>query len=151
MMGSPPSSSRLKAGQAASAAFRRRLAGWLVCLLATTNFAFPPVSPFGPASPEFVRFLPAQLASGQPFDICTANGLVVIDTTGKPIQDRHPGSGFCVFCLPLLHGSMALPASGAVVLAFGPLLGSLAPLHRDNDAVQTCPFILSFPRAPPEI
>lgn len=46
------------------------------------------------------------VAVGTRIEICTASGLMVLELgpDGQPVSSPTP-AGFCVFCLPLLHGA----------------------------------------------
>ncbi|MTJ81239.1 MAG: hypothetical protein F8N37_09500 [Telmatospirillum sp.] len=129
---------------------RRRWASWLGLGLLYLNLlaaAATPPSPHG-SVPLFAR----DLFQSDRIIVCTASGMVVVDSAGRPVDDgRHRTSHdeFCVFCLPLLHSGTDVPAL-AVVLA-PPLLPAGSMVFADHHRIPARPsaFSLQPVRAPP--
>jgi hypothetical protein len=124
---------------------RRRVVGWLsIALLAVNVFASVALPP-SPAMAAIQGPLDADM------EICSIHGMTPADQAGHPLSDSERGHGdFCVFCLPLLHAGVSLPA-----LAF-----ILAPtIHTDVptpafEEIRVVPVRLvsaASPRAPPRL
>lgn len=71
-----------------------------------------------PAQAEGGTPLFAQELLGDRIMICTAAGMVAMDRDGNIIDTQGPSSGytgFCVYCLPLMHGDAATPVPAVAV------------------------------------
>jgi hypothetical protein len=86
--------------------------------------------------------------------VCSAGGLSVIDSAGNPVPDDQTGqSGAagpqCLFCLPLMHGDMAL--AGAAVHPADPFdhLNLRQSLPVGDRFAQWFSPTEAWPRAPP--
>ena len=86
--------------------------------------------------------------------ICSAAGLIVVDAYGNRVPDDQTGqvgSGAqCVFCLPLMHGDVAL-AAPTVISAPEQVLQLRRlppPITRVQPRIQ---FSKAWPRAPPPV
>lgn len=98
-----------------------------------------------PVAPQFPMALP-DAVNGR-IVICTAAGLVTINTDGQPASDETSHAGVCANCLPLLAATVSAPAAGilAVLVPTPP-----APCREEN-----APHVVAFhrpsARAPPVV
>lgn len=83
---------------------RRRLASWLGLLLLAFNVLAAAALPARAESALAQSLMDGRIV------VCTAAGLLVLDQDGRalPASDH---AQFCVFCLPLLHGGVDVPAT----------------------------------------
>ena len=93
---------------------RRESAAWLGLWLIFLNI-FAVIGPALPAGAESMPF--QQEFRADRIVICTAGGLVVMDLDGHPIQNESSDihGGFCVFCVPLMHGVIDGPTQNVEV------------------------------------
>lgn len=130
------------------AALRRKGGGafaWLAgCLLLLNLLAVA-----GPSAARGIGV--TELPSGG-IEICTPAGMMLLTADGEklPVGGHADHGVLCQFCLPLMHGAAAVPATMALPLrmvlpqqvsAFAPPLAFVAQLFR----------ALGQPRAPPAI
>jgi hypothetical protein len=83
--------------------------------------------------------------------ICTGAGMIVVDHSGKPVEDKGGGSGktLCPFCLPLMQGHANAPDPGATAPA---PVHSVVVLSRADQIARPeakCLSSAAQPRAPP--
>jgi hypothetical protein len=83
--------------------------------------------------------------------ICTGAGMIVVDHSGKPAEDKGGDSGktLCPFCLPLMQGHATAPDPGATAPA---PVHSVVVLSRADQIARPeakCLSSAAQPRAPP--
>ncbi|MDR3440485.1 DUF2946 family protein [Telmatospirillum sp.] len=140
-----------RSGQAlrsSAGSMRRFVSAWLGCLLLAANLLVAGLLPARPAQPLFAQAL---TASGQHVEFCTTHGLMIVDSSGQPVSPSRDGSDFCVFCLPLMHGTTALPVAPQILGDSNRLILVVAALATVQPVVEDRPFSPSFPRAPPSV
>jgi hypothetical protein len=125
---------------------RRGIAAWLGGLLILLNVLAAGV---GGASAHSASSI-ADGLSGDRIVICAGDGMVVVDRSGRPVEDRRSGEKvLCAFCLPLMQGHAKAP---------DPIVGAPAPAERTvvvtrrHQVARPAPAALvcaSRPRAPP--
>lgn len=101
--------------RASSGAFRRGVVAWIGLILLTFNVVAGGALPAGASGTSQPLF--AQDLFGDRIVICTSTGMVVMDRDGNLVEADH-GVGqtdLCVFCLPLVGGTLHVPAQTAVV------------------------------------
>jgi len=88
------------------------------------------------------------LPPGDRIVVCTGDGMVVLDPSGKPAQNQSAGKIACPFCLPLMQGHARAPDP---VVALAPDRSALVPT-RDHQVLRpqgARHFCAARPRAPP--
>ncbi len=128
-------------------ALRRRLAAALCTLALALNVLTGVALTFKPAEADVAA---RALENGWNV-ICSGAGLIVVDADGNLVPDDQSGaagSPRCVFCLPLMHGDVAI-AQAATVAA--PAQYRRLPENRPRTAAPAPTTISSqaWPRAPP--
>lgn len=109
------------------------------------------VAPLAVSGAAAARTL-GDLRDGDRIVVCTASGMVMLNRDGTPA--RSPAdlpSGFCMFCLPLMHGGADIPAALTALPPDRPLLLA-APFPPSAERRQPCATTtVAAPRAPPAI
>lgn len=129
--------------------FRRQVSVWLgIVALAFNIFAGAalPAQTAQAAAPQA-----AESEFGQAFMVCTGAGMVAFGEDGKPVPSQNSPSHdhLCIFCLPLVHGGISLPAVQPLIEPFFTVLGSVEVLPMENPAAPPRWRGISSPRAPP--
>jgi hypothetical protein len=83
--------------------------------------------------------------------ICSGEGMIVVDRSGKPVDDRdRSGQKLgCPFCLPLMQGHAKAPDPGAVIPARAGRSVAISPDHQVARLVVESRRCDARPRAPP--
>ncbi|RAU20313.1 hypothetical protein CU669_18880 [Paramagnetospirillum kuznetsovii] len=86
---------------------------------------------------------------GERIVVCTAGGMVVLDSNGQPSTPRSDHGGFCAFCLPLLHVGGTALAPEFIIERPQPLVLAAYGGERSRTTILTLPPGAARPRAPP--
>jgi hypothetical protein len=129
---------------------RRKIASWLGLVVLAFNVLGPGAMPANAAGAGTAAF--AQGLNSDRIVVCTAAGMVVMDRDGN-ILDEEAGAagGLCVFCLPLMHGTVHAAAHAiAIAVDCGPkkVVGPHLPFTLDIGRPANLAGA-SSPRAPP--
>lgn len=126
---------------------RRILGAWLGLVLLAFNLVAGALVPVGARAAEGPEIAFARLLEGEHMVVCTAGGLVEIDPKGGTAPDH---TAFCVFCLPLMNGSVAFGPSQPPVPAEP---SASAVVEPPRTAIRPAAIAIlagtSSPRAPP--
>lgn len=131
---------------------RQIVVSWLGLILLALNILGAGILP---AQAEGSTPLFAQELLGDRIMICTAAGMVAMDRDGNIIDTQGPSSGytgFCAYCLPLMHGDAAAPAS--IVTIQPPAIAAQEPVlipAATQTVVSTSLRGAATPQAPPAI
>ncbi len=123
---------------------RRAVASWLGIFLVAFNLAAAGALPIRPS--DAVLFAEGRI------QLCTADGMVVVDANGQPVQHGGEHGALCAFCLPLLHGNVEAPMT-TVAGDTAPRWANVRPvLAGELSLPPPARFATSaFPRAPPSL
>ncbi|UFZ02707.1 DUF2946 domain-containing protein [Bradyrhizobium ontarionense] len=129
---------------------RRRTLAALFCMVAVAlNLVGALTLPFRSAPLELTA---AVLDHGWTI-ICSAGGMTVLDADGHRVPDDQtgqagPASEHCVFCLPLMHGNVALAPAIEIPVPAQFVLADPASRPASMPVVRLSAFG-AWPRAPP--
>lgn len=130
-------------------ALRRRLSAALCTLALALNIVTGVALTFKPAEAELAA---RALENGWNI-ICSGAGLTIVDADGNRIPDDQTGAAggpHCVFCLPLMHGDVAIAQASTVATpARHGLLLQTPPPTLAPPATTTSS--QAWPRAPPSL
>ena len=123
---------------------RREVVSWFAILLLAVNILASGTLPSRPIS-SFSNGSTELLASAM--EICTEHGPV---QQSSDLPGGHDDHGLhCVFCLPLMHGGLALPDTVATIEKLVETNGNFAFASEQQQIIPARFRSIAAPRAPP--
>lgn len=125
---------------------RREFAAWIGGLLILFNvLAAGLVGASAHVAPAL-----SDAVSGDRIVICGGDGMIVVDRSGRPVEDqRGAGTMLCPFCLPLMQGHAKAPDPVAVAPAPADRAAAMTPVRATAPPAPAPRVCASRPRAPP--